>query len=119
MPSRNALDPVDPQAKRDEQQLLAVLEHDAFDELQFDGGSPREIFEGWAVRLKNNGCARPLSEKQRNWLEGVARRLDVDLGARNLVSSGAVKVRSQERENLQQFLGSLDRPELPYHRRPK
>lgn len=109
----------DPQAQRDAALLLAILDHDAFDELPFDGGSPRQIFEGWQTRLKNNGETKPLSEKQRNWLEGVARRLDVDLGAQNLVSSGAVKVRPKERESLQQFLGSLDRPELPYHRRPK
>ncbi len=109
----------DPQALRDRDLLAAVLEHHAFDDLQFDGGSPREIFEGWAERLKNNNCARPLSEKQRNWLEGVARRLDIDPGAANLVSSGAVKVKPRERESLQSFLDSLDRPLAPPHRRNK
>ena len=110
----------DPQAQRDAAMLLAVLEHSAFDDLDFGaGGSPRAIFEGWQTRLENNGQTRPLSEKQRSWLEGIARRLEIDLGARNLVSSGVVKVRPKERESLQQFLGSLVRPELPYHRRPK
>ncbi len=117
---RNRADrPKDPQAERDAQLLTLVLEHHAFDDLQFDGGSPREVFEGWAERLKSNGATRPLSDKQRAWLEGVARRLDVDLGAQNLVSSGQVKVKPGERERLQEFLGSLDRPLLPPHRRPK
>ncbi len=116
--SRN-VKPKNPQAERDAQLLTAVLEHHAFDDLQFDGGSPRDVFEGWAEWLKNNGCTRPLSAKQRSWLEGVARRLDVDLGAQNLVSSGQVVVKPKERESLQQFLGSLDRPTLPPHRRVK
>ncbi len=107
----------DPQAQRDAALLFAVLEHDAFEDLPFAGGSPREIFEGWSARLKSNGETRPLSEKQRNWLEGVARRLDIDLGAQNLVSSGVVKIKPKEREQLQQFLGSLSRPNLPPHRR--
>ena len=109
--------PADPRARRDRELLIAVLEHPAFEDLQFDGGSPREIFDGWLTRLENNGCTRPLSNKQRTWLEGIARRLDIDLGAENLVSSGALRVRPGERESLQQFLGSLDRPKAPPHRR--
>ncbi len=109
--------PKDPRAERDAQLIAAVLEHHAFDDLQFDGGSPREVFEGWAERLKHNGCTNPLSDKQRTWLEGVARRLHIDLGASNLISSGQVKVLPSERESLQEFLGSLHRPELPPHRR--
>lgn len=107
----------DPQAQRDARTLLAVLEHPAFDDLQFDGGSPRAIFEGWADRLKSNGESRPLSEKQRAWAEGVARRLDIDLGATNLISSGVVKVRPKERERFDAFIGSLVRPTLPPHKR--
>lgn len=109
--------PQDPQAKRDALLLHAVLEHDAFDELQFDGGSPRETFEGWAERLKKNACTNPLSIKQRQWLEGIARRLEIDLGAANLVSSGAMVIKPKERESLREFLGTLDRPTLPPHRR--
>lgn len=96
---------------------MAVLEHHAFDDLEFDGGSPREVFDGWAERLKKNGCTRPLSEKQRSWLEGVARRLDIDMGAANLVSSGAVRIKPGEQKRLDEFLNSLDRPKLPPHRR--
>ena len=109
----------DEQAIRDRDLLTLVLEHHAFDELPFDGGSPREVFEGWAERLKNNNCTRPLSAKQRSWLEGVARRLDIELGSANLVSSGVVKVKPAERASLQSFLNTLDRPALPPHRRPK
>lgn len=108
---------IDPQAQRDFALLMAVLEHDSFDGLQFDGGSPREVFEGWQARLKANGQSRPLSEKQRTWLEGVARRLEVDLGAQNLFSSGALKVKPSEVASLKVFLGSLDRPKLPPHKR--
>lgn len=111
--------PQDDRALRDRRLLVAVLEHHGFDDLAFDGGSPREVFDGWLKRLDNNGCTRPLTDKQRAWLEGVARRLDVDLGAENLVSSGAVKVKPKERESLQQFLDTLDRPSLPPHRRPR
>lgn len=107
----------DEQAKRDNDLLTAVLEHEGLDLLPFDGGSPREVFEGWHKRLANNNCTRPLSEKQRKWLEGVAARLDIDTGAKNLVSSGAMVVKPKERENLNAFLGSLDRPNLPPHRR--
>lgn len=107
----------DPHAQRDRATCVAVLEHHAFDDLQFDGQHPREIFDGWLKRLDNNGCTRPLSERQRLWIEGVARRLDIELGALNLVSTGAVKVKPKERENLQQFLDGLDRPTLPPHRR--
>lgn len=107
----------DTQALRDLELLGQVLEHDKFDELQFDGGSPREIFEGWQKRLQSNGCTRPLSEKQRNWLEGVAGRLDIDPGATNLISSGAMVVKPKERENLNAFLSTLERPTLPPHRR--
>jgi hypothetical protein len=107
----------DPQALRDRALVTAVLEHGAFDDLTFDGSSPREIFEGWAERLKTNNCTRPLSEKQRAWIEGVARRLDIDLGAQNLISSGAVKVKPKEQAALHEFLGTLDRPTLPPHRR--
>ncbi len=109
----------DPQAVRDRDLLAAVLEHHAFDDLQFDGGSPREIFEGWADRLKSNSCSRPLSLKQRQWLEGVARRLDLDPGAANLISSGVVQVKPKERESLQSFLATLERPLAPPHRRNK
>ncbi len=111
--------PKDPRATRDAQLIHLVLEHPGFDDLQFDGGSPREVFEGWETRIKNNGETTPLTTKQRSWLEGVARRLDVDLGAVNLVSSGQVKVSKKESESLQTFLSSLDRPALPPHRRPK
>lgn len=109
----------DAQAKRDFDTLTAVLQHDGFDELPFDGGSPREIFEGWMARLTANNCTRPLSEKQRAWLEGVAARLDIATSAHNLVSSGVVKVKPKERESLQAFLGTLDRPKLPPHRMPR
>ena len=107
----------DASAVRDLGLLGQVLEHEGFDELTFDGGSPREVFEGWQKRLQNNGCTRPLSEKQRSWLEGVAGRLGIDGGSQNLISSGAMVVKPKERENLNAFLGSLDRPNLPPHRR--
>jgi hypothetical protein len=108
----------DPQARRDDELLRAVLEHPGLDELHFDGGSPREVFEGWAERLKSNGCTKPLSAKQRQWLEGVAKRLDVDVGSANLVSSGAVAIKPKERESLRQFLDSLGPlPKKPPHLR--
>lgn len=109
----------DAQAKRDHDLLTAVLQNEGLDELPFDGGSPREVFEGWQLRLTNNNCTRPLTEKQRAWLEGVAGRLDIATSAHNLVSSGVVKVKPKERESLQAFLDTLDRPKLPPHRRPK
>lgn len=109
----------DEQAVRDRALVAAILEHPGFDELTFDGGSPREIFDGWAKRLDNNNCARPLSAKQRTWLNGVAKRLDIEPEAENLVSSGAVVVKPKERESLQAFLSTLDRPSLPPHRRVK
>lgn len=115
--TRKSPDPQVVQALRDRDLTIAVLEHHALDDLQFDGEHPREIFDGWRKRLDNNNCTRPLSDKQRAWLEGVARRLDIELGAANLVSMGAVKVKPKERESLQAFIGSLVRPTLPPHRR--
>ncbi len=115
--TRTSPDPQDRQALRDRDLIHLVLEHHAFDDLQFDGEHPREVFDGWLKRLVNNNCTRPLTEKQRKWLEGVAGRLDIEIGAMNLISSGAVKVKPKERESLQTFLGTLQRPTLPPHRR--
>ena len=109
---------VDPQAVRDRELLVAVFEHPGFEHLDHgDAGDPREIFDGWLKRLENNGSTRPLSEKQRNWLHAIARKLDLDTGAENLVSSGAMVVKPKERENPIAFLNTLDRPNLPPHRR--
>jgi hypothetical protein len=51
-----------------------------------------------------------LTPKQRAWVESVARTIGVDVGAapaENLVSSGRMQVRPEERANLAAFHKSL------------
>ena len=60
-----------------------------------------------------SGKWHELTKKQREWASGVAERLGIDLGAANLVSSGAVKPTEAERASLGAFLSTLKRPMKP------
>ena len=55
----------------------------------------------------NSRRFQKLTTRQREWAEGVHERLGLDPGAANLVSSGQVKVSEEQREGLQDFLGTL------------
>jgi hypothetical protein len=48
-----------------------------------------------------------LTPRQRDWVEGVHKRLGLDPGAENLVSSGQLRVTEEERDSLKGFLGTL------------
>jgi hypothetical protein len=53
------------------------------------------------------GRFQKLTPRQRDWAEGVHKRLGLDPGTENLVSSGRVKVTEEQRTELQGFLGTL------------
>jgi hypothetical protein len=78
----------------------------------------RKAFEDMAQLVDRTG--HPLSHRQRDWLESVARKLDVEFEEPNLVSTGVVKVTEKERMDLQRFLDGLPggRPLRPPGRQP-
>jgi len=70
----------------------------------------REPFQDMLDKLHGGEQARRLTPKQRAWVESVARTIGVDLGAapaENLVSSGRMTVRPEERRSLAAFHQSL------------
>jgi polyhydroxyalkanoate synthesis regulator phasin len=69
------------------------------------------------IKSKSARYRGELTSKQREWATELALRLDVDLGAANLVSSGKVRASEKERASVKAFVDSLDRPKLPPHRR--
>jgi hypothetical protein len=78
-----------------------------------------EAFTSMWDRL-DSGRIDSLSSRQREWVERVYYKHDLDKEeeAENLVSSGKVKVTDKERASLQQFLDSLGpRPLKPPGRR--
>ncbi len=84
----------------DEELLEEVLSRDIPDEA-------REPFQSMLDGLP---LRRALTEKQRAWVEGVARAIGVDIGAspaENLVSSGKMRVLPEERKSLAKFQQSL------------
>ena len=69
----------------------------------------REPFQDMHDRL-HDSRVRCLTPKQRAWVESVARAMGVDVGAapaENLVSSGRMQVRPEERASLAAFHRSL------------
>lgn len=98
------------QAKAD-QELLQRLIDSEIDEEQ------RGKFEDMQVKSQRYGGE--LTRAQREWATSVALRAGVDMGSANLVSSGQVKPKPEERASLQQFLGTLTKSLVPPHRRPK
>jgi hypothetical protein len=48
-----------------------------------------------------------LTPRQRDWAEGVHKRLGLDPGTENLISSGRVKVTAKEMESVKGFLDTL------------
>jgi hypothetical protein len=85
----------------DEELLDEVLTKDIPDDA-------RDAFQD--MRGKIELFKTSLSPKQRSWVESVARAIGVDVGAspaENLVSSGKMKVRPEERAGVQKFLQSL------------
>lgn len=87
----------------DRKMLRALLRND--DSLE---SKELEAFSGMWDRL-DSGRIQTLTSRQREWVESVYFRLDLDKEepAENLVSSGKVKVTEKERESLKQFLDSL------------
>jgi hypothetical protein len=78
-----------------------------------------EAFASMLADIESGRWAK-LTDKQHSWAKAVAVRLGIDEpAAENLVSSGKLLVKQAERDNLNKFLGTLDRPKLPPHRRPK
>ena len=55
----------------------------------------------------HSGKFQKLTVRQRDWAEGVHRRLGLDPGTENLVSSGRVKVTEEQRSDLKKFLDTL------------
>jgi len=53
------------------------------------------------------GKFQKLTKRQRDWAEWTHKRLGLDPGAANLVSSGQLRVTEAEREDLKGFLGTL------------
>lgn len=85
----------------DLQLLEAILEHeDALTETELDA------FDGMCATLRT-GRFSTMTAKQKGWAEEVAARLGIDPGASNMVSTGAVRVRPEEREGVATFLKSL------------
>lgn len=69
----------------------------------------REPFQDMHDKLHSSSVKR-LTPKQRAWVESVARAIGVDIGAapaENLVSSGRMQVRPEERSSLAAFHRSL------------
>lgn len=84
----------------DEEILGEVLSKDLPDET-------REAFQNMLDSLPK---WHALTMKQRSWVESVARAIGVDIGAapsENLVSSGKMLVRPEERTSLAAFHQSL------------
>jgi hypothetical protein len=82
---------------------------------------PDDVREPFQNMLDGLPKWQALTQKQRAWVESVARTVGVDIGAapaENLVSSGKMKVTDKERASLAQFQQSLGAlPTLPPHRR--
>ncbi len=53
------------------------------------------------------GKFQKLTPRQRDWAEGVHKKLGLDPGTENLISSGKLKVTEEQRAGLQDFLGTL------------
>lgn len=82
---------------------------------------PDDVREPFQNMLEGLSRWHALTQKQRAWVESVARTVGVDIGAapaENLVSSGKMRVRPEERASLAAFhqsLGAL--PKKPPGRR--
>jgi hypothetical protein len=88
--------------QKDRKMLKALL---LCEEIEED---EREAFNDMYDRVESHRVDE-LTSRQRAWVEKVYFRhnLDREEPAKNLVSSGKVKVTQKERESLQKFLDSL------------
>lgn len=71
---------------------------------------PDDVREPFQGMLEGLAKWHALTQKQRAWVESVARTVGVDIGAapaENLVSSGKVRVRPEERISLAAFHKAL------------
>jgi hypothetical protein len=80
------------------------------------GSVAAEAFRRWRGEFESR--RRVLSPRERQWLDDCCRRLGIDDGTMNLVSTGAVKVTQAERDSLGQFYLDLGpKPLAPPGRR--
>ena len=88
--------------QRDRRMLKALL---LCEEIEDD---EREAFDDMYDQIEGRRRDE-LTHRQRSWVEKVffKHNLDREEPAKNLVSSGQVKVTKKERESLQKFLDSL------------
>jgi CHAD domain-containing protein len=84
----------------DTQLLEDLLESEKLNEEE------EEAFQGMLRDLTSRKYTK-LTPRQRDWAEKSHKRLNLDPGAVNLVSSGKVKVTEEERKGLQEFVSSL------------
>lgn len=97
--------------KQEAELIRECLEHEGIDEQSANAFGP------WLDSLER-GAFRSLSELRREWLLRVCRRLGIETGSENLVSTGVVKPSAAERASLKAFHESLGpRPLKPPGRR--
>lgn len=66
----------------------------------------REAFWAWHSQLVEKRY-RSLTQRRRAWLDAICKKLEIEPGSANLVSSGKVKPLATERESLAAFHASL------------